>query len=357
MRIFSMLISALIISLLLITIENDVLSQASEHTPLFQLFGNGPIINHGPPGDWDSTYNDPGAVFYYDGQFHMFRNGLQSLVNGGASIGYLTSPDGLNWAEVSDEPVMATADVPYTSVTAQVGTVIVEDDGTWVMYFHVLDTPRFPLSGGSIGRATADNPLGPWTPDQEPLLRPGSSSEWDGVQVSHPRVVRSDQGYALYYSGYNAQGRMAIGVAFSQDGINWQKYNDSSTSVSPYAESDPILVATDPWEYHSLQHPGVVRTPDGWVMIYRTPGLNGNVGSQVALGLATSDDGISWTKYTNNPIMIPSDIPNGRWIWFNALAYHNGTYFLYMEASIQFQLGGITDIYASTYEGSMPPNF
>lgn len=342
--------------IVLITALSVAVAQEDEHMPLFTVYGEDPIIEHGRLGEWDSVYNDAGAVFHHDGQFHMLRNGLQSLANGGASIGYLTSDDGLNWTEVSEDPVMSTADVPYTTVTAQVGSVLIDDDGTWVMYFHVLDTANFPFSGGSIGRATAPDPLGPWTPDPEPLLLPGTDGAWDDLQVSHSRVIRTDDGYRMYYSGYNQRRTMAIGLAFSDDGITWEKYNNPDTTKAPYAESDPILEASEDWEYTSLQHPSVVNTPDGWVMTYRTPGNSGNVGFEVGLGLATSQDGIEWTKYAANPILVPSDLPDGRWIWFSTLAYHDGTYFLYMEGSTQRQLGGITDVYATTYKGSLPPS-
>lgn len=342
-------------AILLIAALSSALAQEDDHMPLFTLYGDGPVIEHGRLGEWDSVYNDAGAVIYHDGQFHMLRNGLQSLANGGASIGYLTSDDGLNWTEVSEDPVMSTADVPYTDVTAQVGSILVDADGTWIMYLHVLDTANFPYSGGSIGRATAPDPLGPWTPDPEPILLPGADGEWDDLQVSHSRVVRTEDGYRMYYSGYSQRQTMAIGLAFSDDGLTWTKYDIPDTTEAPYEDSDPVLVATEDWEFDDLHHPSVVQAPDGWVMTYRTPGDSGNVGFEVGLGLATSEDGIHWTKYAGNPIFVPSDLPGGRWIWYSTLAYHDGTYYLYMEGSTQRQLGGITDVYATTYEGSLPP--
>ena len=350
------ILTCLILGFMLLNLSNIAWSQPDSHSPLFQVYGDGPIISHGAPGEWDSTYNDPGSVIFHDGKFHMLRNGLQSLANGGASIGYLTSANGLDWDEVSEEPVMTTADVPYTTITAQIGTTFVTEDGMWVMYFHVLDTARFPISGGSIGRATAASPFGPWVPDDEPLLRPGTSGSWDDMQVSHPRVVRNGDQFHLYYSGYNSSGIMAIGLAFSDDGIHWIKYDDPVTADARLAESDPVLVASEHWEYSSLQHPSVVLSPDGWIMIYRAPGPIGTLGRLVGLGLATSNDGIHWDKYSDNPVMVPSDLPNGQWIWFSGLTYHEGTYFLYMEGSTRIPLGGITDVYAATFEGNLPPN-
>ena len=35
-----------------------------------------PIIEHGARGAWDGQYTDPGAAIYYEGQFHIFRNGF-----------------------------------------------------------------------------------------------------------------------------------------------------------------------------------------------------------------------------------------------------------------------------------------
>ena len=112
---------------------------------------------------WDGQYTDPGAVLYHDGQFHMFRNGFVGWP-ARVRIGYLVSDDGITWIEPQEEPTLDTLDVPYAEVTALASSAYVEDDGTWVLYFYTWNTTS-GSGQGAIGRATADNPLGPWTID------------------------------------------------------------------------------------------------------------------------------------------------------------------------------------------------
>jgi hypothetical protein len=52
------------------------------------------IIWHGESGEWDGQYTDPGAAIYYEGQFHMFRNGFVGWP-AWSGAAYHTSPDGI----------------------------------------------------------------------------------------------------------------------------------------------------------------------------------------------------------------------------------------------------------------------
>ena len=186
-------------------------SVASAQDGLFTLASDQPVVPHGASlQDWDNPYTDPGAVFFYDGKFRMFRNGFQGWP-APVQIGYLTSDDGINWTEASEDPVMMTKDVPYAKVAALASDALVLDDGTWVLYFYTWNTFSGTNSPGAIGRATASDPLGPWTPDPEPVLNPGSEGSWDELQVDAPRLVRLDDGsYRMYFSGYDQTG-LAVG--------------------------------------------------------------------------------------------------------------------------------------------------
>ncbi len=118
-------------------------------------------------------------------------------------IGYLTSDDGLNWTATSPDPVLMTKDVPYAKVAigASDGTVL--DDGTWVLYFYTWNSYSQTTAPGAIGRATAPAPTGPWTPDPAPVLNPGSAGSWDELMVGSPRIVKTNDGYRMYYTGYD----------------------------------------------------------------------------------------------------------------------------------------------------------
>ncbi len=320
-------------------------ASAQDNASLFTLYSDQPVVPHSDKAaDWDFQYTDPGAVIYHDGKFHMFRNGFNGWP-ASVQIGYETSDDGLKWTEVSPDPVMMTKDVPYAKVAALASDIVAQDDGTWVMYFYTWNTFSGTGADGAIGRATAKEPTGPWTPDAEPVLTPGSKGSWDELRVSSPRVVKTENGYTMYYSGSQKSNGIytRIGMATSADGMTWTKYNDPSTTDVMYAESDPILATGDKQIF--VGQPMVQQTPDGWTMIYRVVTSPGHM----LLGYTTSKDGIHWTYDPKTVIWKPTDIPKSNGFWYTALVYHDDTYYLYVEGGI----GQHTQIYAATHKGSL----
>src|SRR6185436_19294128 len=66
-------------------------------SPAFIPTSNDPVIQHGGfRVTWDHLYTDPGAVTYYDGLFHIFRNAFNAWPDA-VNIAYATSPEGETW--------------------------------------------------------------------------------------------------------------------------------------------------------------------------------------------------------------------------------------------------------------------
>jgi predicted GH43/DUF377 family glycosyl hydrolase len=308
----------------------------------------GEIVPHGPAGEWDGRYTDPGAVVYADGQFHMFRNGFQAWP-AEVSVGYVTSADGLTWTEPSEDPVLDSEDVPYAGLAALASSVLVEPDGTWVLYFYTWESSAFNAAA-RIGRATAPAPTGPWTVDPEPVLTPGPAGAWDSAQVLAPDVTRDESGYVMYYSGNSGRSFQAIGRATSADGVHWTKSDDPATTDAQFAASDPVLVAgsADAWDEGWVHQPRVFLADTGWVMFYR--GVPASGGQSMALGYATSTDGLTWTRSALNPVLKPSAVPGANAFWFTNVLYHAGTVYLFWEVG----KGTGTSIYLATHTGPLP---
>ncbi len=327
----------MMLAVLICLLSGALLLAAQEESP-FTLYSPDPVVVHGPFGEWDGRYTDPGAVLYHDGQFHMFRNGFQGWP-ASVQVGYLTSPDGMTWTEVTEEPVLRSDDVPFTDLAALASSALVMDDGTWVLYFYTWNRSNPPAA--EIGRATADNPQGPWTIEAEPVLTHGGEGSWDSIHVDAPSVLRTDDGYVMYYAGSNEANRSAqIGMATSPDGIIWTKYDDLATTEAPFAESDPVLVSEqDDYRYHQ---PRVERVEDGYLMIYRMIPASG---SQMGLGIATSDDGIHWDIQSDEPLWSRANMPNSGGFWYTATAYHDDTLYLYIEGD----RGSGTDVFLTTW--------
>src|SRR5687767_14449720 len=107
----------------------------------------------------------------------------------------------------------------------------------------------------------------------------------------------------MYYASNTPNGPAGgIGIATSDDGITWTKYDDPTTGGA-YAESDPIFGAGEEgaWDALSVFQPNVVRTENGYVMLYS--GIKNP--SPPQRGFAFSEDGLTWTRHTQNPVFPP----------------------------------------------------
>ncbi len=296
------------------TVADDV---GNDGQSLLQLYSETAVIEREP----NNKYLNGGAVIYHDGQFHMFSNFFNSWP-GKTVTYYYTSPDGQTWTRSLAEPLFTIDDVPLDGTGALVLSGLVQPDGTWVLYYHTFTANSQP---GTIGRATANSPTGPWHFDETAVLSPGSQGEWDDGQVMRVNVLPHENGYVMYYAGVNKQGQSSIGLAFSTDGITWEKYNDPTTTDAPYSESDPIMEPELTWEGRSLGRPEVVQTADGWIMLYE-----GGGGNQT--GLAISQDGIHFARDAANPILTRDNMVNGFTFFQGALFYENNTYYYLIEA-------------------------
>jgi predicted GH43/DUF377 family glycosyl hydrolase len=282
-------------------------------------------------------------MLYHDGRFHMFRNGFKNWP-GLVSVGYMTSSNGLAWTEVQGEPVFTSAQVPYVEdgEGADVSSVILLDDGTWVFYFHRVSNNKPEL----IGRATAPSPLGPWEVDPEPVLTPGGEDAWDESGVAWPSVVRTEDGFVMFYSGFPGGfgADPMIGRAESPDGITWEKYDDPATTEPRFAASDPVFIPEEAWTTDGVDRARVQLTPEGWVMVYQG-------GTLVMRGLAFSPDGVRWVRHPDNPVLELKDFPFSGTMWDTNLLYQDGVYYYYTEIG---SMAG-TDLYLAIHEGEIKP--
>ncbi|HUE97880.1 MAG TPA: hypothetical protein VMN99_01425, partial [Anaerolineales bacterium] len=211
-------------------------------TSLFHFYEGNPVVQLSNNPSWDNRFIDPGAMVYHDGMFHMFFNGINGFP-APVGVGYATSPDGFRWTRQVNEPVLSATALSESNLLGSnlfVTSALVEPNGTWILYFYTLGESGFN-GPGEIGRATAPAPTGPWTIDPDPLLRPGSRGSWDNVQVNGPNVLKSDDGYLMYYDALGNGNSSMIGMATSSDGVQWKKYNDPATTDPAFAESDPVL--------------------------------------------------------------------------------------------------------------------
>ena len=195
---------------------------------------------------------------------------------------------------------------------AQVHTGLQLPDGGWILYFEAVTEKdeEEDVYVWEIGRATAPAPEGPWTLDPGPVFTRGEPGSWDEGSVMQPSVLVVDGHYVMYYAGFGKQGN-GIGRATSSDGVVWTR------------DPEPLLTPSESWEREHLTRPDVVRTGDGFVMLY-----GNRSGSN--RGVATSRDGVAWTKFAGNPVITVNDVPRST-IRTGELVYTGDIYLVYLE--------------------------
>ncbi len=197
----------------------------------------------GRKGDFDQRSIDDPIVFHANGAFQMLYIGWDGI---GYQTGLATSIDLIHWRRTA------------------------------------LVAPRDPAS-----RYTKYN------------LALSSILRDKGVQ-SRGEAIKVDGKYIGAWNAYPSagyeEGAAVIGLATSEDLLNWQL-------------TDPILTPQDgaPWEHGGLYRPDLMLDHQTYYLYYNAktdvlpPGEGGGWREQT--GVATSTDLKSWTRYKKNPIL------------------------------------------------------
>ncbi|MBL7159158.1 alpha/beta hydrolase [Candidatus Microgenomates bacterium] len=136
-----------------------------------------------------------------------------------------------------------------------------------------------------------------WTKhENNPVLDLGSEGSWDSIDVSSPFVLFDGTTYKMWYQGYgplNGVSTLRIGYATSPDGKNWTKYEGN-----PVLESNPNIP-----EERNVAEPAVLFSEQIYEMWYTS---FSNTPANFRIGYATSPDGINWTHHSNY-VLVPSE--------------------------------------------------
>lgn len=240
---------------------------------------------------------------------------LRGIMGACLCLGLLTlvsvagaQPDfGQEWQKTG-EPLFATIGTPGswndspTESLHQLGTAVYDGE-MYMTYFGGSDGEV--MSMGLVSSAALD---GDWAFEaSNPILTPTDDPDaWDAAVSAGPAVVYTGEQFLMWYTGVDTAGVARIGLATSADGVAWTK-----SDANPVFEPNP-----GGWDPLGVQNPAVVKYNDVYHMWYSGTTEAG----ALAIGYATSSDGVAWTRASEAPVLTPGE--PGTW---DGIAVHTPT--------------------------------
>ena len=259
------------------------------YIPSFTRFAGNPVLSAGSSGGFDSVGTFLPSVVRTEDAWVMWYAGTQDV---DYAVGVASSLDGVHWVR----RLTPTLPPDFTEGSwkrhATNAPMIVPDGEGWRVYYAGRAEESRDISIGMAIGASADvvsdfpeNPVFTWSESEE---------GWSGQAVAHPAIVHHPDGYwEMWYS----TGLHKLGYAYSQDGIDWNRWC-----------RNPVLSGGtgDSWESHQVKAVDVV-FHNGWYLMAYTGGVRGSF----RIGWAMSRDGLNWTR-ADTPVLRPAIEP-GTW--------------------------------------------
>ena len=257
-------------------------------------------------------------VVFSDGVYRMYYLGIAAAAS--KYVLYAESNDGINWSKPISNPILYPGNYgTWDSWAVHPGAVFRDDDGIYKMYYCGYSDQYLQWH---IGLATSFDGIN-WEKYPQPILY--GTSGWE-YQIGASSIIKKDGIYYLYYYGRTLP-TYAIAVATSIDGINFTKYS-----------GNPILTTQEPWELNGVLYPSVISQTDYFNMIYMNSDGTG-------FGLATSTDGLSWTKANTNPFFTNQNTSNNwaagkiAYPYWLKLSNETRIYYSGLMSGIDFKIG------------------
>jgi len=252
-----------------------------------------PILSLGRAGEFDAQNVFAPAIVKEDGRYFLFYSGGPSgPANGGEfvryQLGVATSADGEHFTK-SGAPLLPLGERDNFHCTPALlrnpDASLYKIGGRWQMVYCGNRADDVEL-------ATSNDGLHWQKDERSPIYR----------KAYAPNIVQlADEVrmYCVHKPEPDATGKAApweIHLATGRDPF----------SLKPHAKN-PVLTVSQQWEEGALFYPYVLRENETWVMFYAAYWANqADKIQRTAIGIATSADGITWTKHAGNPVVTPT---------------------------------------------------
>jgi hypothetical protein len=219
-------------------------------------YEHNPILDQGPDDSWDhgSVY---GAIVLKEGAYNIAPKTERYYMwygsdAEGGSIGLATADHPLG-------PWTKYAGNPVLRDFGYPGGVIRKGNKFYMFAQHPIGKKT---DQGPFEVATADKPEGPWTRyTGNPVMTSGDWGAWDDGGYSEARVTYHEGLFHMFYGGTKTPKLESIGYAYSRDGLEWIKYqgnpvvsSDSVPDASGLAEVHGYIEGSYVYLYHTLRY-------------------------------------------------------------------------------------------------------
>ncbi|GGY23171.1 hypothetical protein GCM10008098_15730 [Rhodanobacter panaciterrae] len=219
-----------------------------------------PVLDIGRNGCFDDNGMILGDVVDAPGGLHMFYVGFQRVAKAKflAFTGLAVSTDGGDhFRRVQETPILDRA--PGRSTIGAVHSVI-HENGRWRIWYAAGDDwetiggqpfPRYHI------RYVETDDLDAIPREDHVCLLPRGSE----YRIGRPRVYRLGGRYIMYFTRGNVGGEYFPGIAYSDDGIRWERHD----------EALGLTLSASGWDSRVICYPALIRQRDKLLMFY-----NGN---------------------------------------------------------------------------------
>ena len=184
------------------------------------------------------------------------------------SVKYMPMGTTGGWKKIGDKPDIG----PEYGTTFDVS--VMKEDGVYKMWFSWRNVRLIAYTESTDGLH--------WELPKV-VLTAVLGSDWEGMEVNRPTVVKKDGIYHMWYTGQmfameNQMSRSCIGYAWSEDGLNWKR------------RERPVIEPEAKWEKYCTMCPHVLW--DEEAQIFKMWYSAGHMQESDSIGYATSRDGI-----------------------------------------------------------------
>ena len=231
---------------------------------------------------WDSLYLQKPSALHDESGYKLWYDGADS--NGNIQIGLAISKDGMSWKKAPQNPVLD-GEPGSWDASGEHAPFVMKDGNLYKMWYEGSDG-----NVRQLGYATSRDGITWRKYSGNPALHAGPDA-YDQFVAGHGTVLYE---HGLYKLWYHAIGDLdgvgdldaIIAYATSPDGIHWTKHG-------------PVLVgAPDSWDT-GLWGPSVLKVNGRYWMWYSA----GGPVYPVSIGVATSRDGVVWTRVGDTPVV------------------------------------------------------